>query len=97
MLRGVPLSLCVWETSKSWDSGSNVRPSACNVLRELWSCEPLPVKQLHDPLVVFQMLFPLPRVIRMGHSPYKSVRSLVLASDGLWDVISTQEAAACSE
>lgn len=32
------------------------------------------------------------RVIRMGHSPYKSVRSLVLASDGLWDVISTQEA-----
>lgn len=33
----------------------------------------------------------LPRIIRMGSSTYKNVRFLVLASDGLWDVISTAE------
>lgn len=33
------------------------------------------------------------KIIRMGSSAYKNVRFLVLASDGLWDVISTAEAA----
>eukprot|EP00434_Breviolum_minutum_P017519 symbB.v1.2.015462.t1/scaffold1157.1/size134867/2 len=33
------------------------------------------------------------KIIRMGSSTYKNVRFLVLASDGLWDVISTAEAA----
>eukprot|EP00438_Fugacium_kawagutii_P034628 Skav223584 [mRNA] locus=scaffold689:144587:144856:+ [translate_table: standard] len=33
-----------------------------------------------------------PRVIRMGSSSYKHVRFLVLASDGLWDVMSAAEA-----
>lgn len=32
------------------------------------------------------------RIIRMGSSAYKNVRFLVLASDGLWDVLSTAEA-----
>ncbi|CAE8621823.1 unnamed protein product [Polarella glacialis] len=33
------------------------------------------------------------KIIRMGASPYRHVRFIILASDGLWDVLSSQQAA----
>lgn len=33
------------------------------------------------------------RIVKMGAPPYKNVRFVILASDGLWDVLTAQEAA----